>query len=139
MLVRVPCDTASLASSPTLPKSIYDKPDSLFGDGDIDALVANALSLKRQAGSAGFAPPVVQYGLPYTRYNRIEGLSTGLRVDDDMGSGYASHAIARLGFDLSPNGELGVSRTNGRETYGVNVYRRLNSANDLGRDPFSLS
>ncbi|HEY8311052.1 MAG TPA: hypothetical protein VIG47_10880, partial [Gemmatimonadaceae bacterium] len=139
MLVRVPCDTASLANSPTLPKSIYDTPDSLFGDGDIDALVATALSLKRQAGSAGFAPPVVQFGLPLTRYNRIEGLSTGLRVDDDMGSGYSSHAIAQLGFDLSPNGELGVARTNGRETYGVNVYRRLNSANDLGRDPFSLS
>jgi hypothetical protein len=139
MLVRIPCDTASLATSATLPKSIYDTPDSLFGDGDIDALVANALSLKRQAGSAGFAPPVVQYGLPFTRYNRIEGLSTGLRVDDDMGSGYSSHAIARLGFDLSPNGELGIARTNGRETYGVNVYRRLNSANDLGRDPFSLS
>lgn len=139
MLVRVPCDTAALANSPTLPKSIYDTPDSLFGDRDIDALVASALSLQRQAGGAGFAPPVVQLGLPLTRYNRVEGLSTGIRVDDDMGSGYASHAIARLGFDLSPDGELGVSRTNGRETYTVNVYRRLNSANDLGRDPFSLS
>jgi len=139
MLVRIPCDTASLATSPTLPRSIYDTPDSLFGDADVDALVATALSLQRQAGSRGFAPPVVAYGIPMSRYNRVEGLSTGLRVDDDMGSGYTSHAIARLGFDLSPNGELGISRTNGRETYGLNVYRRLNSANDLGRDPFSLS
>jgi len=139
MLVRIPCDTAALATSPTLPKSIYDTPDSLFGDADVDALVASALSLQRQAGSRGFAPPVFQSGLSMSRYNRIEGLSTGLRVDDDMGAGYSSHAIARLGFDLSPNGELGVARTNGRETYGVNVYRRLNSANDLGRDPFGLS
>ena len=139
MLIRVPCDTAALASSSTLPKSIYDTPDSLFGDKDIDALVASTLSLQRQAGGAGFAPPVAQSGLSLTRYNRVEGLSTGIRLDDDMGSGYTSHAIARLGFDLSPNGEIGVARTNGRETYTVNVYRRLNSANDLGRDPFSLS
>ncbi|HEY5085782.1 MAG TPA: ShlB/FhaC/HecB family hemolysin secretion/activation protein [Gemmatimonadaceae bacterium] len=139
MLVRIPCDTAALARSPTLPKSIYDVPDSLFGDKDIDALVASALSLQRQAGGAGWAPAVVQFGLPLSRYNRIEGFSTGVRVDDDMGDGYSSHALARLGFDLSPNGELDVSRTNGRETYSANVYRRLNSANDWDRDPFSLS
>jgi hypothetical protein len=139
MLVRFPCNEAALASSPTLPGSIYDKPDSLFGDGDVDALVATALSLRRQGGSAGSAPPVVQFGLPFSRYNRVEGISTGLRVDDDMGRGYSAHAIARLGLDLSPNGELGISRTNGRETYTANAYRRLNSANDLGRDPFSLS
>jgi hypothetical protein len=138
MIVRIPCDTAALARSPTLPKSIYDSPDSLFGDKDIDALTASALSLQRQAG-AGFSPPVVQSGLAMTRYNRVEGISSGIRVDDEMGSGYSSHALARLGLDLSPDAELGVSRTNGRETYGVNVYRRLNSANDLGRDPFSLS
>jgi hypothetical protein len=138
MLVRIPCDTAALAHSSALPKSIYDTPDSLFGDRDIDALVANALSLQHQAGSTGFTPPVIQYGIPLTRYNRIEGISTGVRADDDMGNGYSSHALARIGTDWSPNGEVGLSRTNGRETYTVNVYRRLNSANDWDRDPFSL-
>ncbi len=135
MLVRVPCDTAALANSSTLPKSIYDTPDSLFGDKDIDALVASTLSLQRQAGGVGFAPPVVQFGLPLTRYNRVEGFSTGIRVDEDMGSGYAGHAIARLGIRSLADGELGVARTNGRETYTVNVYRRLNSANDLAARP----
>ena len=139
MLVRIPCDTAALARSPTLPRSIYDTPDSLFGDQDVDALVASALSLQRQAGSTGWTPPVIQSGISLTRYNRIEGISTGVRVDEDMGRGYSSHVLARLGTDLSPNGELGVSRTNGRETYSVNVYRRLNSANDWDRNPFSLS
>lgn len=139
MLVRVPCDTASLARSPTLPASIYDTPDSLFGDRDVDALVASALSLQRQAGGQGWAKPVVQYGIPLSRYNRVEGFSTGVRVDDEMGNGYSGHVLARLGTDLSPNAELGVSRTNGRETYSANIYRRLNSANDWQRDPFSLS
>ena len=139
MIVRIPCDTVALARSPTLPKSIYDSPDSLFGDKDVDALAASALSLERQAGGAGFSPPVLQSGLAMSRYNRVEGISTGIRADDEMGSGYSSHALVRLGLDLSPDAELGASRTNGRETYGLNVYRRLNSANDLGRDPFSLS
>ncbi len=139
LLIRVPCDTASLATSATLPRSIYDTPDSLFGDKDIDALVAGALSLQRQAGGAGWAPPVVQYGLPLSRYNRVEGFSTGVRVEEDIGNGYSGHVLARLGTDLSPNAELGVSRTNGRETYSANIYRRLNSANDWERDPFSLS
>lgn len=139
MIVRIPCDTVALANSPTLPRSIYDAPDSLFGDRDVDALVATALSLQRQAGSSGWTQPVVQFGIPMSRYNRIEGFSTGLRVDEDMGNGYSSHAIARLGTDLSPNAELGLSRSNGRETYTASVYRRLNSANDWERAPFSLS
>ncbi len=139
MLVRVPCDTASLARSATLPASIYDRPDSLFGDRDVDALVASALSLQRQAAGSGSSTQELQYGLAMSRYNRIEGLSTGIRVDRDIGGGYAGHAGARIGMDLSPNVDIGLSRTNGRETYSVNVYRRLNSANDWARDPFSLS
>ncbi len=139
VMVRVPCDTASLARSPSLPGSIYDRPDSLFGDRDVDALIANALSLQRQAGSNGTAAPVFQYGLTMSRYNRVEGLSTGIRVDQDLGSGYSGHALGRIGMDLSPNAEVGLSRTNGRETYSLNAYRRLNSANDWARDPFSLS
>ena len=137
MLVRTPCDTTLLAHSPTLPKSIYDKPDTLFNDGDMDALVANALGLGRQAGASS-RPATFNYGIPLTRYNRVEGLSTGIEAYKELGSGYTGHALARLGFDLSPNAEAGVSRTNLRETYTFNVYRRLNSAME-GRNPFSLS
>ncbi|MFI5239847.1 MAG: hypothetical protein ACHQQP_08550, partial [Gemmatimonadales bacterium] len=139
MIVRVPCDSTVLANSPTLPHSIYDTPDSLFGNNDMNALIASALSLNRQAGARGWPPPVVQYGIPMSRYNRIEGFSTAVRLDEDMGDGYTGDVIARLGTDLSPNGELGLSRSNGRETYSANVYRRLNSANDWERAPFSLS
>lgn len=137
VIVRVPCDTAVLAHSPSLPRSIYDTPDTLFSNGEMDALVASALSLGRQAGAAHRAP-TVDYGLAYTRYNRIEGLSTAIEARQDIGNGYSARALARLGMDLSPNGEIGVSRTNGRETYTASVYRRLSSANDWSRNPFSL-
>ncbi|MEO7218646.1 MAG: hypothetical protein ABI026_10680, partial [Gemmatimonadaceae bacterium] len=83
MVVRIPCDTLALENSPTLPRSIYDTPDSLFGDADVDALVATALSLQRQAGPSGWTTPTFRYGIPMSRYNRVEGFSTGLRVDED--------------------------------------------------------
>jgi hypothetical protein len=139
MIVRVPCDSTVLATSPTLPPSIYDTPDTLFGNADVDALIADALSLNRQAGGMGWNRLTLQYGLPMSRYNRIEGFSTGIRADEDLGRGYSGHASFQLGTDLSPNAELGVARSNGRETYSLNVYRRLNSANDWERAPFSLS
>lgn len=137
VLVRVPCDTTMLAHSQSLPKSIYDTPDTLFSNGEMDALVASALSLDRQGGTA-HRPPIIGYGLVYTRYNRVEGLSTAIEARQDIGNGYNAHALARLGMDLSPDGEIAVSRTNGRETYTASVYRRLNSANDWNRNPFSL-
>lgn len=136
VLVRVPCDTAKLAHSPTLPRSLYDAPDTLFGDAEMNALVASALGLGRQAALSP-QTPVLHYGLAYTRYNRIEGLSTAVEATEDLGAGSSARALFRLGTDLSPNGELSVARTNGRETYTLGAYRRLNSANDW-RDPFNL-
>lgn len=136
VLVRIPCDTAKLVHSPTLPRSIYDTPDTLFADADVDALVASALSLRRQSEIAP-EPPQLHWGLPYTRYNRIEGLSTAAEVTEDIGAGYSGRALVRLGTDLSPDGELALSRTNLRETYTLGAYRRLESANDWS-NPFTL-
>jgi len=137
VITEVPCDTTALAHSPELPKSIYDDGEQIFGTAERDALVAEALTLGAQPG---FVPqkPVFAYGLSLTRYNRVEGLSSGLAVRQSLGEGYTAHALARIGLaDLSPNGELGLSRSNGRNTIGVGVYRRLSSANDFA-DPFTF-
>ena len=138
ILVRTPCDTVALAHSPLLPKSIYDEGEEVFGSAERDALISEALTLSAQSG---FAPQraTVSYGLPFTRYNRIEGLSTGLAVDKVLGEGYAVHSLLRLGIaDWSPNGELALNRTDGRRTIGVGVYRRLVASNDWG-DPLGFS
>ena len=138
IVTQTPCDTTRLASSPELPKSIYDEGEEVFGVSERDALIAEALTLGAQPG---FIPqkPVFTYGLGLTRYNRIEGFSTGLAVRQSLGAGYTARALARLGVaDLSPNGELALSRTDGRNTLGVGAYRRLSSANDFA-DPFSFS
>ncbi len=138
ILVRVPCDTIALAHSSELPKSIYDDGEALFGTAERDALVSEALTLGAQPE---FSPqrPTLSWGVPYTRFNRIEGLSTALAADQVLGRGYSAHALLRLGVaDLSPNGELWLDRTDGRRMIGVGVYRRLVASNDWG-DPLGFS
>ncbi len=138
MIVRTPCDTAALARSTELPPSIYDDGDELFGGTERDALISEALALGAQPE---WSPqkPVVIYGLSQTRFNKIEGLSSGLAVRQSLGEGYTARASARIGVaDWQPNGAVGLSRSNGRSTIGVNGYRRLSSANDW-TDPFSLA
>jgi len=138
ILVRTPCDTIALARSSELPKSIYDDGEAVFGTAERDALVSEALTLGAQPD---FSPqrPTLSWGVPYTRFNRIEGLSTALAADQVLGRGYSAHAQLRLGVaDLSPNGELWLDRTDGRRTIGVGVYRRLVASNDWG-DPLGFS
>jgi hypothetical protein len=138
ILIRVPCDTVALEHSSALPKSIYDDGEAVFGSAERDALVSEALTLGAQPG---FAPqrPSVSWGLPFTRFNRVEGLSSALAVEQVLGGGYSTHALFRLGVaDLSPNGELSLDRTDGRRKIGVGVYRRLVASNDWG-DPLGFS
>ena len=138
ILIRIPCDTVALAHSGELPKSIYDDGEAVFGTAERDALVSEALTLGAQPE---FAPqrPSLSYGVPYTRFNRIEGFSTGVAADQVLGRGYSAHALLRLGVaDLSPNGELWLDRTDGRTTIGLGVYRRLVASNDWG-DPLGFS
>jgi hypothetical protein len=138
ILVRVPCDTIALARSSDLPKSIYDDGEAVFGTAERDALISEALTLGAQPEFA-LQRPTLSYGFPYTRFNRIEGFSTGVAADQVLGGGYSAHAQFRLGVaDLSPNAELSLDRTDGRQTIGVGIYRRLIASNDWG-DPLGFS
>jgi hypothetical protein len=138
ILVRIPCDTVALEHSAELPKSIYDEGDAVFGTAEREALISEALTLGAQPGFVA-QRPTVSFGVPYTRFNRIEGFSTGVGVDQVLGGGYSAHGVFRLGVaDWSPNGELSLDRTDGRRTLGVGVYRRLVASNDWG-DPLGFS
>jgi hypothetical protein len=120
-----------------LPKSIYDDGETVFGSAERDALVAEALTLTAQPGFSPL-PANISYGLPWTRFNRIEGLSSGFAVDKVLGEGYSAHTSFRMGVaDLSPNAEASITRTDGRRTLGVGVYRRLMASNDWG-DPLAV-
>ncbi|MBX6332783.1 MAG: hypothetical protein IRY91_13125 [Gemmatimonadaceae bacterium] len=136
--IHVPCDTAALLHSPELPGSIYASGEETFDLAERDQLV-KSLTLSLQPAWHPLAP-TVHYGLDrgLIRYNRVEGLSLGVNVEQVFGAGLVGEATARIGTaDLSPNAELEVHRSNGRRTVGLAVYRRLVSASDWG-DPFSF-
>lgn len=135
--VSVPCDSLALARSPELPESPYDPGEEIFSSSELDELKERALGLAAQAGFMR-SPPELTYGLGMTRYNRIEGLSTGIAAEQSLGGGYTAHASARLGLaDLQPNAELSLQRSNGRTDVGIGIYRRLAAANDWG-DPLAF-
>jgi hypothetical protein len=140
--VRVPCNINTLLHSPDLPPSIYDSGDELFSTKDRDEMLNEALSLGAQAPfslGAGLRPkPTYSFGLPMTRFNRVEGFSTGIAVDQQLGAGLSVGGSFRFGLaDKVPNVEIDASRSNLRKTISVAGYHRLVSANDWG-NPLSF-
>jgi hypothetical protein len=134
--IRVPCDSTALANSPDLPGSIYEPGEELFGTAERDELM-KSLGFSLQPG---WAPqkPTISYGLHLTRYNRVEGFSTAIGVNQELGRGYRLGFVPRYGFaDAQFNGELYGSRSNGRRQRQVGLYRRLDTANDWG-DPLGF-
>lgn len=134
--ITVPCDTLALARSSELPGSIYDEGETLFGEAEVAELM-RALDMGLQPG---WAPQPIrnEWGLAYTRFNRVEGLSSAAKFTSVLGLGYQAEAQVRASVaDLQLNGELALSRTNGRTTYRGAVYRRLAVSSTFG-DPLSF-
>ena len=128
---RVPCDSTVLAHSPDLPASIYEPGEELFGTAERDELM-KSLGFSLQSD---WAPqkPVIHYGLDLTRYNRVEGFSTGIEVTQEFGRGYRAGLAPRVSLaDAQFNGDLYASRGNGRRQLQVGLYRRLEASNDFG-------
>jgi hypothetical protein len=136
MALRIPCDTARLATSAELPPSIYDEGEDLFGARERDELV-KALTMGLQPG---WSPqrPTLEYGLAYTRFNRIEGFSTAAAMQTTLGSGYTTTLGLRgSAADAQLNGDVTLARSNGRSELRGTVYRRLAVSSDFG-DPLSF-
>jgi hypothetical protein len=133
--VTITCDLEKLARSPELPASIYEHGETVVDRSAMDALVSQALAMGAQAA---WAPQPLEVGAARPRYNRIEGLSLGVRADQVLGAGYAAMAAARVGIaDREPVVEVAVSRSDLRRTLTLSAYNRLVPANDWGT-PFAL-
>jgi hypothetical protein len=131
MAVQMPCDSTALANSSEFVGSLMEPGESVFGTSDIDDL-KKALNFDLQAGWMPQAP-VIAWGLPLTRYNRVEGFSTGVQASMTLGRGYTAMAGARGSWaDRQLNGDVALERTNGRSTLRGTLYRRLAVANDFG-------
>jgi hypothetical protein len=138
VVTRLPKDTARLRQSPDLPRSIFDDTEAVLQQAQVEELMKE-LDFDLQA-QWGPQRPTLHYGLEdgLLRYNRVEGLSAGIALDQRFGLGLQGRAMARIGTaDVEPNGELAVERSDGRRTLGIGAYRRLAVANDWG-DPLAL-
>ncbi|MEX2181345.1 MAG: hypothetical protein WD771_04840 [Gemmatimonadaceae bacterium] len=134
--VTVPCDSSRLWNSPDLPPSIYASGEELFGAKEREELV-KMLSMDLQPGWAP-QPPTIDWGLAFTRYNRVEGFSTGAAAKATLGRGYSAQLTARASAaDLQLNGDLTMMRSNGRRELRATAYRRLVVSSDFG-DPLTF-
>lgn len=135
--IRFPCDTSKLATSEDLPASILSNDDQLFSSADRDRLL-EGLDFSLQPG---WAPqrPRFHTGLDLLRYNKVEGLSVGASLTSVLGLGYSAQAVARFGFaDLTPNGELALTRSKGSSDVSLRGFHRLAVANDDWGSPLSF-
>lgn len=138
--VSFPCDIDQLTTSPDLPKSIYADDDSAFTLGQLEDLATRSLGMGAQAAFSLFRPQSGnwKYGLTMSRFNRVEGFSTGLRYNHQFGAGFVGSATARIGTgDEKGYGEFSLARTNVATTVTLGAYHRLVAANDWG-NPLSF-
>lgn len=130
VLTRVPCDRRLLAASPALPPDQAPDTADLFGTKARAELIAQAMSMQVQPL---FAPqrPTLHAGAGLLRYNRIEGLSLGVELRQQLGAGYSTTLSGRLGVaDLVPNISLALQRTDLQHTWTVAGYRELAAVGD---------
>lgn len=129
--VAVPCDSVKLANAPELAGGMFAERAQVYSS-TMDEATREALALDVQAA---FAPQRITWhtGLEYLRYNRVEALSVGGAVRQQLGAGWSWEANARGSFgDRQVNGELFATRTNGGGELAVAGYRRLVQADDYG-------
>ncbi len=133
IMTTATCNDSLLVHSPHLPLSILAPADELFRIQDQDAMLERLhMGLQSQ-----FSPqvPRLKYGLGggYLRYNRIEGLSPALEVQQQLGAGLSLSVLGRMGTaDREFNGHFSIARDDGRRTMQLTGYRRLIAANDWG-------
>ena len=130
--IRIPCDTVALASSPALPRSIFDPSDDLFGAREREELEKELdVGLVPEWSPRSVDLSFLERGL--LRYNRVEGLSVGGAISQELGSGLSWRAAGRIGHgDLEPNVDVRLTRGDATRGVALAAYRRLAVVDDWG-------
>ena len=130
--IRIPCDTVALASSPALPHSIFDPSDELFGAkerAELEGELTWDLQPEWSPREIGFS--ILERGM--LRYNRVEGLSAGGTISQELGAGLSWQATGRIGHaDLEPNADIRLMRGDAVRGISLGAYRRLAVVDDWG-------
>ena len=137
--VVIPDDTLSLTESPYLGESFYSAGEALLSEEELrtlgerlDALPPPPWDMSRPVFTS---PWTLGQGL--MRYNRVEGLSIGARVDWDLSRARVD-LTGRLGSaDVDPRGELGVVVPGRSRVWRLAGYHRL-ATTDLVARPLGI-
>jgi hypothetical protein len=132
-------DTARLLASPLLPASVYAEGERLISEGELRELADRLGALPAVPWEVG--RPSVSWpwepGSGLLRYNRVEGLSAGARLDWDLTRAHLD-LTGRIGTgDRVPYVELGATVPTLRRSWRVAAYHRLAAADPAAR-PFGL-
>ena len=130
--IRVPCDPVALAASPALPPSIFDPSDELFGAREREELEKELdWTLQPEWSPRAIDLSLLERGM--LRYNRVEGLSAGGAISQELGAGLSWRAAGRIGHaDLEPNVDLRLTRGDAARGISLGAYRRLAVIDDWG-------
>jgi hypothetical protein len=128
-----------LLRSPELPTTVYQGDVELIPEGELEAIIDRVRSIP--AAPWRLTPPRFAFGLSgpgLVRYNRVEALSVGARMELDLGPATAQ-AEARLGVaDREPRGELAFERSGDILQSRLAAYRRLDAA-PIAQNPHSIA
>ena len=129
--ISIPCDSARLVNSAALPPSIFTEIDDPLEAMD-PSLIERALGWGAQADWS-WGTPEFAYGLDLVRYNRVEGLSVGAMLRQEVGRGFAATVVGRFGVaDLHPRAEFTLARADAFRVVSLTGYERLGVATDWG-------
>lgn len=133
--VEQPADSALLGSA-ELGESAFARGEELITEGELRAL-ADALRVplpevwQRPELRWTYLQPTSQL-----RYNRVEGLALGARLDADFGAARARATLWVPTAQLEPVGEVALQRDRFASRYQLTAYRRLLAVQP---DPRALS
>ncbi len=132
--VVLPADTTTLLTSADLPPSIFEQGDVLLTRTDVASLDSTLSDLPAAPLRPG--PPRLRWGpgAPgLLRYNRIEGLSVGARLEEELGPATAE-ATVRVGTaEPAPDVDVGLGWQRPGNTYRAAAYRRLTPVQEQSR------
>src|SRR5262249_48427398 len=120
--VWLPCDVTRLQSAAALDRATFDAAFPALGEARV---LAQSPGLAAQP-FAGLSAPRARSILGLTRYNRVEGISSGVGFDQSLGDGYIWNAVLRAGTaDRRLSGDMRVGRTNSISTWHLAGYSTI--------------
>lgn len=120
-VVYVPADTAGLLVSARLPPPFAGPEDTVMTEAELRDLGRELGRLPPVPWDPQLRPP--RWGL--VRFNSIEGLSLGARLELDLGRAVVDGQVRIGTADVEVNGELGVTRPGTATRLRLAGYRRL--------------